>query len=194
MKNFKELSKKSVHETEKDILKRWDELNILEKTTKGDKNYVFYDGPAFANGFPGIHHMLAKFLKDAVCKYQTMKGMNILRKIGWDTHGLPIENHVEKKLGFDSKKEIENYGLDKFNKECRKSIKENENEFIKLTREMGQFINTDNPYITCTNDYIETEWWILKKFYDEGLFYEGHKIVPFCSRCGTALASHEVAQ
>lgn len=194
MKNFKELSKKPIHEQELEVLKSWDELNILEKTTKGNENFVFYDGPAFANGFPGVHHMLAKFLKDAICKYKTMQGKKILRKIGWDTHGLPIENHVEKKLGFDSKKEIEKYGLDKFNMECRKSIKENENEFIKLTREMGQFIDTDNPYITCTNDYIETEWWILKNLFDQGMFYEGHKIVPFCTRCGTALASHEVAQ
>ena len=138
--------------------------------------------------------MVAKNLKDIVCKYRTMQGYKIIRKIGWDTHGLPIENHVEKKLGFKSKKDIEEFGIENFNTECRKSVRENESAFTDLTHKMGQFIDTDNPYLTYKNEYIETEWWILKKFFEEGLFYEGTKVTPYCPRCGTGLASHEVAQ
>ena len=195
MKQFKELSKESYANNEQKYVDYWKEINVLQKSIdKGKKHWVFYDGPAFANGFPGLHHMVAKNLKDIVCKYQTMKGYKVVRKIGWDTHGLPIENHVEKKLGFKSKKEIEEFGIENFNKECRKSVRENEDAFTDLTHKMGQFIDTDNPYLTYKNDYIETEWWILKKFFEEGLFYEGTKVTPYCPRCGTGLASHEVAQ
>lgn len=196
-KLFKELSKKDVYETEQDILKKWQEEDILKKTIEnreGRENFVFYDGPATANGNPGVHHMVAKFLKDAFCKYQTMKGKRVLRKIGWDTHGLPVEVQVEKELGFNGKKDIEKYGIEAFNKKCREAVWKNEEAFTKLTDEMGQFIDTENRYITYDNNYIETEWWILKKFFDEGLFYEGVKITPYCPRCGTSLASHEVAQ
>ncbi len=196
-KIFKELSKKSVYENEQEILKKWKEEDILNKTieNRGSKeNWVFYDGPATANGNPGVHHMVAKFLKDAFCKYNTMKGKKVLRKIGWDTHGLPVEVQVEKELGFEGKKDIEKYGIEEFNKKCREAVWKNEEAFTKLTDEMGQFIDTKNRYITYDNDYIETEWWILKKFFDEGLFYEGVKITPYCPRCGTSLASHEVAQ
>lgn len=143
---------------------------------------------------PGLHHMVAKFLKDAFCKYHTMKGEKVLRKIGWDTHGLPVEVQVEKKLGFKDKTDIEKYGIKEFNEECRKTVWENEKAFADLTTKMGQFIDLENRYITYDNNYIETEWWILKKFFDEGLFYEGAKILPYCTRCGTGLASHEVAQ
>jgi len=196
-KLFKELSKKSVFETEQDVLAKWQEEDILKKTIenrKTNENYVFYDGPATANGNPGVHHMVAKFLKDAFCKYQTMKGKRVLRKIGWDTHGLPVEVQVEKELGFEGKKDIEKYGIKAFNEKCREAVWKNEESFTRLTNEMGQFIDTKNRYITYDNDYIETEWWILKKFFDEGLFYEGVKITPYCPRCGTSLASHEVAQ
>ena len=196
-KIFKELSKKSEYEKEQEILKKWKKEDILKKTIDnrmGCENYVFYDGPATANGNPGVHHMVAKFLKDAFCKYQTMKGKRVLRKIGWDTHGLPVEVQVEKELGFNGKKDIEKYGVEAFNKKCREAVWKNEEAFTNLTDEMGQFIDTKNSYITYKNDYIETEWWILKKFFDEGLFYEGVKITPYCPRCGTSLASHEVAQ
>lgn len=196
-KLFKELSKKQVWENEQDILKKWKEEDILNKTIENRKdceNYVFYDGPATANGNPGIHHMVSKFLKDSFCKYQTMKGKRVLRKIGWDTHGLPVEVQVEKELGFEGKKDIEKYGIEPFNKKCREAVWKNEKAFTDLTDQMGQFIDTENRYITYDNDYIETEWWILKKFFDEGLFYEGVKITPYCPRCGTSLASHEVAQ
>lgn len=195
MERFKELSKKSYLEMEKKYIDYWQDIDILQKSIdKGEKYWVFYDGPAFANGFPGLHHIVSKNLKDIVCKYKTMQGYKIIRKIGWDTHGLPIENHVEKKLGFKSKKDIENFGIEKFNTACRKSVRENETAFTNLTHKMGQFIDTENPYLTYKNDYIETEWWILKKFFDEGLFYEGTKVTPYCPRCGTGLASHEVAQ
>ena len=192
---FKMLGKDKISKEEDKISSYWQDIDILKKSIdKGDKYFVFYDGPAFANGFPGLHHMVAKNLKDAFCKYYTMQGYKILRKVGWDTHGLPIENHVEKKLGISSKKEIEEIGIEKFNLECRKSVRENEDAFTRLTKKMGQFIDTDNPYLTYKNEYIETEWWILKKFYEEGLFYEGTRVVPYCPHCGTGLASHEVAQ
>ena len=194
---FKELDKREVNLVEQSILEEWKKQDILNKTIAnrtGKENWVFYDGPATANGMPGLHHMVAKFLKDTFCKYQTMKGKRVLRKVGWDTHGLPVEVNVEKKLGFSGKQDIEKYGIEPFNKLCRETVWENETAFRKLTDEMGQFIDLDNRYITYDNDYIETEWWILKKFFDEGLFYEGVKILPWCPRCGTGLASHEVAQ
>ncbi|MCH5167316.1 MAG: isoleucine--tRNA ligase [Erysipelotrichales bacterium] len=197
MKNFKELDKRSVFEVESSILAEWQKQDILNKTIEnrtGKDNWVFFDGPATANGMPGLHHMVAKFLKDTFCKYQTMKGMRVLRKVGWDTHGLPVEVNVEKKLGFSGKADIEKYGIEEFNKLCKETVWDNETAFRKLTNEMGQFIDLDNRYITYDNDYIETEWYILKKFFDEGLFYEGVKIMPWCPRCGTGLASHEVAQ
>lgn len=194
---FEYLSKEKGNKRELEILEYWDKIDILNRTIenrKDSKNFVFYDGPAFANGFPGLHHMVAKNLKDAICKYHVMKGERVIRKVGWDTHGLPIENHVEKKLGINSKKEIEELGIEKFNEECRKSVRENEDAFVDLTHKMGQFIDTDNPYLTYKNDYIETEWWILKKFYEKDLFYEGKRIVPYCPHCGTGLATHEVAE
>ena len=197
MKKFEELDKRDVYEVETSILNEWKKQNILDKTIENrahNDNWVFYDGPATANGMPGLHHMVSKFLKDSFCKYHTMKGSKVLRKIGWDTHGLPVEVNVEKKLGFTGKSDIEKYGIEKFNKLCRETVWDNETAFRKLTEEMGQFIDLDNRYITYDNNYIETEWWILKKFFDEGLFYEGVKIVPWCPRCGTGLASHEVAQ
>ena len=194
---FEELSKKKTHEIEGEILKKWKKEKILNKTIenrKNSENFVFHDGPATANGMPGAHHMLAKLLKDTFTKYKTMKGYKVLRKIGWDTHGLPVELEVEGELGFKSKKDIEDYGIIPFNKKCKESVWKNEDAFRRLTEEMGQFIDIDDPYITYKNDYIETEWWILKKFFDEGLIYNGYKILPYCPRCGTGLASHEVAQ
>ena len=197
MKDFKELNKCAVNEVEQSILKEWKKQDILNKSIENRSNgsdWVFYDGPATANGMPGLHHMVAKFLKDTFCKYQTMKGHRVLRKIGWDTHGLPVEVNVEKKLGFTGKNDIEEYGIKEFNALCKETVWDNENAFRRLTEEMGQFIDLDNRYITYDNNYIETEWWILKKFFDEDYFYEGVKIMPWCPRCGTGLASHEVAQ
>lgn len=197
MKKFNELSKEKVNVVEKRILDSWKKNDIFNKTIenrKNNENFVFYDGPATANGMPGVHHMLAKLLKDSFCKYKTMKGYKVLRKVGWDTHGLPVELGVEKALGFTSKADIEKYGIEQFNKKCKESVWKNEEAFKKLTEEMGQFIDLEHPYVTYDNNYIETEWWILKKFFDAGLIYEGYKILPYCPRCGTGLASHEVAQ
>ena len=195
---FKELDKRQVSEVEKSIDESWGGVNrITERqieNRKNSKNFVFYDGPATANGMPGVHHILAKLLKDTFCKYKTMQGYKVLRKIGWDTHGLPVEVQVEKELGFEGKNDIEKYGIKEFNEKCRESVWKNEKAFREFTEELGQFIDLEHPYITYDNNYIETEWWILKKFFDEGLIYDGLKILPYCPRCGTGLASHEVAQ
>ena len=194
---FEKLTQGTNEEIEKKFIEYWDNIDILKRSieTRDEKNkFVFYDGPATANGHPGLHHMLAKFLKDTFCKYKTMQGHQVYRKVGWDTHGLPVELQVEKELGFSGKGDIEKYGIEEFNQKCRENVWKNEKSFSDLTKKMGQFIDLEHPYVTYNNDYIETEWWILKKFFDEGLFYEGSKILPYCPRCGTGLASHEVAQ
>ena len=196
MKKFESLNKGNPFDVERKISMFWDNVDILNKSIElrnKKENFVFYDGPAYANGFPGVHHMLAKILKDAFCKYKTMKGYRVERKVGWDTHGLPTEVNVEKKLGFTDKRDIEEYGVEKFNAECKKNVRLNEKEFVKLTERMGQFIDTKNPYITFSNEFIESEWWILKQFHDAGLIYHSHKILPYCPRCGTELSTHEVA-
>lgn len=197
MKKFKELDTRSVNEVDNDILKYWDSIDILKRsieTRNEEDNFVFYDGPIYANAMPGLHHLYGKNIKDAFCKYYTMNGKRVLRKIGLDTHGLPIEVNVEKKLGFHSKLDIENFGIDKFNLECKKATDTNVSDVCRLTHMMGQFIDTKNPYITCSNDYIESEWWILKKFADAGLLYHTNKVLPYCTRCGTELSANEVAQ
>ena len=198
MKKFKELDKRNVDEVEESILESWGSVNEMYnkqvELRKNDETFVFYDGPAFANGFPGLHHMVSKNLKDTITKYHVMNGKKVIRKIGWDTHGLPIENHVEKKLGISSKKEIEKLGVEKFNQECRNSVRANEDAFTRLTSKMGQFFDVEHPYLTYKNDYIETEWWILSEMYKKGMFYEGTRVVPYCPHCGTGLATHEVAQ
>jgi len=194
---FEKLEQGKINEVEQKYSKYWDEKDIFNKSIENRKdndNYVFYDGPATANGMPGIHHMMAKLLKDTICKYKTMQGHRVVRKVGWDTHGLPVEVQVEKELGFNGKGDIEKYGIKEFNQKCRESVWKNEEFFTKFTKEMGQFIDLEHPYVTYDNNYIETEWWILKKIFDEGYIYDGLKIVPWCPRCGTGLASHEVAQ
>ena len=195
---FKELNKQPVDVCEGEIDKLWGGINEITKkqieNRAGCADFVFYDGPATANGMPGVHHILAKLLKDTFCKYKTMQGYRVLRKIGWDTHGLPVEVQVEKELGFEGKNDIEKYGIKEFNEKCRESVWKNEKAFREFTEKLVQFIDIEHPYITYDNNYIETEWWILKKFFDEGLIYDGLKILPYCPRCGTGLASHEVAQ
>ena len=195
---FRELNKNSVSENEKSVFNSWGSINKITskqvKNREGRENFVFYDGPATANGMPGVHHSLAKLLKDTICKYRIMKGNKVLRKVGWDTHGLPVEVQVEKELGFSGKLDIEKYGIKEFNEKCRESVWKNEAAFKEFTEKLGQFIDLENPYVTYDNNYIETEWWILKKFFDAGLIYDGLKILPYCPRCGTGLASHEVAQ
>ncbi|NLV90049.1 MAG: isoleucine--tRNA ligase [Tenericutes bacterium] len=194
---FEELEKGRISEIEDKISDKWEKEDILNKTInnrEGKENFVFYEGPPTANGMPGIHHVVSRILKDTVCKYQTMKGKRVVRKAGWDTHGLPVEIEVEKQLGLKSKKEIEEFGIKEFNEKCKESVFKNKDAFSLMTKKMGYFIDLDNPYVTFDNNYIETEWWILNKFFKEGLIYEGHKILPYCTRCGTGLASHEVAQ
>jgi isoleucyl-tRNA synthetase len=194
---FKTLIEGKIGDREDAISQQWEAMNLLQKTIdnrEGKENFVFYEGPPTANGRPGIHHVLARTLKDTVCKYKVMDGYRVLRKGGWDTHGLPVEIEVEKQLGLSSKPEIEAYGIDKFNEKCKESVFNYEGQWKEMSRKMGYFIDMEDPYITLDNNYIETVWWILDKFNKEGFLYEGHKIMPYCPRCGTGLASHEVAQ
>ena len=194
---FKELSKKNINEVESEILANWKKEDILKKTTDhrdGCSDFVFYDGPIYANAKPGIHHVFAKTIKDSFCKYKTMQGFRVLRKIGLDTHGLPIEVNVEKKLGFKSKSDIEKLGVENFCKECKKETASNIDEVKNVTDMMGQFIDCDHPYVTCDDEYIESEWWIVNELNKKGLIYHGNKVLPYCPRCGTELSSFEVAQ
>ena len=197
MSKFKSLIDSSVKQAEAEVSEYWNDINILEKTLekgKNDPSFVFYEGPPTANGNPGIHHVIARTLKDSVCRYKTMNGYQVKRKAGWDTHGLPVEIQVEKELGLSDKQQIEAYGIDKFNEKCRDSVFSFEKQWREMTERMAYEIDLDNPYITLDNNYIESVWWILDKFNKEGYIYEGHKILPYCPRCGTGLASHEVAQ
>ena len=194
---FKELNKETINESESEVLSFWKDNKIFEKSIenrKDKKNYVFYDGPIYANAKPGIHHVFSKTIKDAFTKYKTMQGYRVLRKIGLDTHGLPIEVNVEKKLGFKNKSDIEDFGVENFCKECNKETATNISEVKKITDMMGQFIDCDYPYVTCDNEYIESEWWIIKEMDKKGLIYYGNKVLPYCPRCGTELSSNEVAQ
>ncbi|WP_350344224.1 isoleucine--tRNA ligase [Proteinivorax tanatarense] len=197
MEKFKELSNKPVQEKEGYLSNFWDEIDLLQKTLEVRKDaepFVFFEGPPTANGKPGIHHVISRTLKDSVCRYKTMEGYKVKRKAGWDTHGLPVELEVEKQLNLSNKTEIEQYGLSAFNHKCRESVFTYEKLWRDMTRRMGYLLDLENPYITLENDYIESVWWILDKFNKEGYIYEGHKILPYCPRCGTGLASHEVAQ
>lgn len=197
MKRFPELSNEPVSQREEKISKYWQEIDLLHKAVESrDENnpYIFYEGPPTANGKPGIHHVMARTLKDLVCRYKTMRGYRVQRKAGWDTHGLPVEIEVEKMLGINNKYEIEEYGIERFNEKCRESVFKYEKLWREMTVRMAYEIDMDDPYITLDNDYIESVWWILDKFFKEGYIYEGHKILPYCPRCGTGLASHEVAQ
>ena len=194
---FEKLEQGTINEVESKVLKQWKKMDILDrciKSREGKDKWVFYDGPIYANAKPGIHHVFAKTIKDAFCKYQTMNGKRVLRTIGLDTHGLPIEVNVEKKLGFESKADIEKFGIENFCIECNKETATNIDEIKKVTDMMGQFIDQENPYITCTNDYIESEWWILKEMDKKGLIYHGNKVLWYCPRCGTELSANEVSQ
>jgi isoleucyl-tRNA synthetase len=184
-------------EREKKILEFWNENKIFEKSieeSKGKKNFTFYDGPPTANGTPHIGHVLTRVVKDIIPRYRTMKGYNVLRKAGWDTHGLPVELEVEKQLGINGKEQIEEYGLEPFIKKCKESVWKYKGMWEEFSDTVGYWVDMENPYITYENDYIESIWWSLKKIWDKGLLYKGFKIVPYCPRCGTPLSSHEVAQ
>ena len=194
---FENLSEKPIAELQNEQAQQWEKDDLLEKcitTREGKPSFLFYEGPPTANGNPGIHHVIARTLKDSVCRYKTMQGFAVRRKAGWDTHGLPVEIEVEKQLHMSGKQDIEKYGIKEFNEKCKQSVFTYKDQWGEMTRRMGYLIDMENPYITLNNDYIESVWWILKEFFKAGLIYEGHKILPFCPRCGTGLASHEVAQ
>lgn len=182
---------------EKKVLEFWKQNKIFEKSVKqneGHEEFTFYDGPPTANGKPHIGHILTRSVKDIIPRYRTMKGYHVLRKAGWDTHGLPVELEVEKSLGIDGKQEIEKYGIEPFIKKCKESVWKYKSEWERMSDRVGFWADMEHPYITYDDNYIESEWWALKQIAKKGLLYKGHKIVPYCPRCGTALSSHEVAQ
>ena len=182
---------------EKEVAKRWKENNIIQKNfdmNKGKRYFTFYDGPPTANGKPHIGHIETRVIKDIIPRYKVMKGYQVIRKAGWDTHGLPVELEIEKKLGISGKQQIEEYGVEKFVKECKESVFTYVHMWEEMTNKVGFWVDMDHPYVTYHNDYIESVWWALKQMWEKGLLYEGHKVMPYCPRCGTALSSHEVAQ
>lgn len=182
---------------EKDIANLWKERNIIKKNfdmNQDGEYFTFYDGPPTANGKPHVGHILTRVMKDIIPRYKVMKGYKVIRKAGWDTHGLPVELEIEKKLGISGKQQIEEYGVEKFVKECKSSVFTYVSMWEKMTNQIGYWVDMENPYVTYHNDYIESVWWALKQMWDKGLLYEGHKVMPYCPRCGTALSSHEVAQ
>lgn len=190
-------SRVSFPETEERILKFWKDNDIFEKSVQsrvGKPLYVFYEGPPTANGVPGIHHVLARIFKDIINRYRTMRGYLVPRKGGWDTHGLPVELEIEKELGLSSKAEIEAYGVEQFNARCRESVFRYVKEWEAMTERIGYWVDIENAYVTYKNEYIESCWWILRQLWDRGLLYQGYRVAPYCSRCGTGLSSHEVAQ
>jgi len=194
---FKPLTDKiNYSQLELEVLKFWKERKIFEKSVtirEGQPGFTFYEGPPTANGMPGIHHVMSRGLKDLICRYKTMRGFQVHRKAGWDTHGLPVEIEVEKALGFKHKDDILKFGVAKFNEECKKSVWKYKSEWERMTERMGYWVDMTDPYITFTNEYIESIWWALKQFFDKGFIYKGYKIQPYCPRCETPLSSHEVS-
>ncbi len=194
---FEEVSSQfTFAEKEKQILDFWREDDIFQKSMdvhKGDPPFVFLEGPPFANAPPGVHHVLARIMKDAVCRYKTMTGHYVHRKAGWDTHGLPVEYQVEKQLNITNKAELEAYGVQNFIEKCKENVFQYEQDWRQMTERIGFWVNLDEAYITLSNDYIESVWWVLRQAWEKELLYQGHKVQPYCYRCGTTLASHEVA-
>ena len=197
MSKFKELTERiSYPAIDREILRLWKEQGIFQKSImsrEGQPGFTFYEGPPTANGRPGIHHVMSRTLKDLVCRYKTMRGYQVHRKAGWDTHGLPVEIEVERELGFKHKDEIVRYGVAEFNRKCRESVWTYKGDWEKMTEAMGYWVDLSRPYVTFENKYIESVWWALKNFFDAGMIYRGHKIQPYCPRCETPLSSHEVS-
>src|SRR3954463_3449453 len=182
---------------EQELLAQWERERLFEQQLAANAespSFVFFEGPPTANGRPGIHHVFARTIKDLFCRYRAMKGFRVERKAGWDTHGLPVEIEVEKQLGISGKQQIEAIGVAEFNRLCRESVFRYRADWERLSARIGFWLDYAHPYITYTNDYVESVWWALKTLYDRELLYRGHKILPYCPRCGTALSSHEVAQ
>jgi isoleucyl-tRNA synthetase len=183
-------------ELERELLRRWEADGLFARTleaARGRPPYVFFEGPPTANGKPGIHHVFARTIKDLFCRHRAMKGFRVERKAGWDTHGLPVEIEVEKRLGISGKQEIEALGVAEFNRLCRESVFTYRGEWERLSQRIAYWLDYDHPYVTFHNEYVESVWWALRTLYDKGYLYRGHKILPYCPRCGTALSSHEVA-
>jgi isoleucyl-tRNA synthetase len=195
---FRQLSDKlKLPALEEGVLEHWKTHHVFERSVEMHQegpDFTFYEGPPTANGKPGIHHVFARTIKDLVCRYKTMQGYQVHRKAGWDTHGLPVEIEVERQLGIKHKEEIETYGIERFNAACRKSVFDYKDLWEDLTQRMGYWVDMENPYITCENDYIESVWWALNSFFEDGLVYQDFKVQLYCPRCGTPLSSHEVAQ
>ena len=182
---------------EREVAKNWKEKDIIKKNfnmNEGKRYFTFYDGPPTANGKPHVGHIETRVMKDIIPRYKVMKGYKVIRKAGWDTHGLPVELEIEKKLGISGKEQIEDYGVENFVKECKESVFTYVHMWEEMTNKVGYWVDMENPYVTYHNDYIESVWWALKQMWEKGLLYEGHKVMPYCPRCGTALSSHEVAQ
>lgn len=191
------MEKSQFAKNEEEVLKQWEDKDIFNKTLGKDSpkgNFIFFEGPPTANGRPGIHHILARAFKDVIPRFKTMQGFHVERKAGWDTHGLPVELQVEKALEISGKPQIEEYGVEEFNAQCKKSVWQFQEEWERLTKRIAFWLDLENPYVTYHNDYIESLWWILSQAENKKLLYKGHKVVPHCPRCGTALSSHEVAQ
>src|SRR5206468_12497365 len=189
--------KLSTDALEKQLLATWKHERLFERTREAMRYgppFVFFEGPPTANGRPGIHHVFARTIKDLFCRYHAMKGQRVARKAGWDTHGLPVEIEVEKQLGISGKQQIEALGVAEFNRLCRESVFTYRGDWERLSARIGYWLDYEHPYITYTNEYVESVWWALKTLHEHDLLYRGHKVLPYCPRCGTSLSSHEVAQ
>ncbi|MBO7291450.1 MAG: class I tRNA ligase family protein, partial [Bacteroidaceae bacterium] len=196
-KKFPEYTGFNLSDINKEVLKKWDENDVFHKsieTREGCPSFVFYEGPPSANGMPGIHHVMARSIKDIFCRYKTMKGYKVMRKAGWDTHGLPVELGVEKALGITKEAIGKTITVAEYNAACRKDVMKYTHEWEDLTHKMGYWVDMENPYITYDNRYIETLWWLLKQLYNKNLLYKGYTIQPYSPAAGTGLSSHELNQ
>ena len=181
---------------EQSVLERWraDRLfHQVEALRKDDPPFVFFEGPPTANGRPGIHHVFSRTIKDLFCRFRSMQGRAVTRIAGWDTHGLPVEIEIEKRLQLKGKKDIEAFGVEAFNRLCRESVFTYQNEWVALSDRIGYWLDYDRPYVTCTKEYIESVWWLLQRLHQKGLLVRGHRVLPYCPRCGTTLSSHELS-
>lgn len=197
MSSFQEYKKLNLANAHKNILEQWQKNNTFKKSIdkhKNNKNFNFYEGPPSANGMPGIHHVIARTLKDLICRYKSLKGYKVNRKAGWDTHGLPIELGVEKELGINKDDIGSKISINEYNNACRSNVMRYKNSWEDITKKMGYWVDLDNPYITYENKYIESVWWLLSKLHEKELLYKGHTIQPFSPKAGTGLSTHELNQ
>ena len=197
MKKFIERDKLNLSEVNKDVLGQWNDEDVFHKSMQvraGSPSFIFFEGPPSANGHPGIHHVMARSLKDTFCRYKTMKGYMVARKAGWDTHGLPVELGVEKELGITKEDIGKTISIEDYNARCRRNVMMYTSEWSDLSQKMGYWVDLEHPYITYDNKYIETLWWLLKQLYDKGMLYKGYTIQPYSPAAGTGLSSHELNQ